>query len=306
MTGELVTTASVADFVRASKADNTRKAYASDWQNFERWCRDNDKQSLPAEPETIATYLAALAATRKFATIRRRTAALGFAHRAANFENPLAHAGVRATLEGIARKLGRAPVKKAALTAELLAKAVRKLPADGPGLRDRALLLLGFAGALRRSELVALDVLDLARHPKGLLLTLRKSKTDQAGKGSTKAIPYGKRLHVVEAVDAWLIHARIVDGPIFRPTNHNGIVLGKRLTAGQVARIVKKRCAAIELDPKAFSGHSLRSGYITSAAEHGASLAKIADQAGHAKLDTTRGYVQVADAFKDHSGTRFL
>lgn len=305
MAGELVPVAGVADFVRASKADNTRRAYAADWRHFAAWCSSAARQSLPAEPETVATYLAALAGSRKFATIRRRTAAIAFAHAAAGHPNPIAHPGVKATLEGIARTLGRAPNKKAALTAELLGKALKKLPADGPGLRDRALLLLGFAGALRRSELVDVNVNDIERHSKGLLLKLRRSKTDQAGKGLTKAIPYGKKLHVVEAVDAWLIHARIIEGAVFRAMRGQR-VLDQRLKPAQVARIVKKRCMTIGLDPKLFSGHSLRSGYITTAAEHGASLAKIADQAGHAKLDTTRGYMQVADAFKDHSGKGFL
>jgi len=305
MAGELVQVAGVADFIRASKADNTQRAYAADWQHFEAWCTSVDRQSLPASPETVAAYLAALAQSHKFATIRRRTASIAFAHEAKGQPSPVAHMGVRATLQGIARSLGKAPSKKAALTADLLSKAVRKLPADVPGLRDRALLLLGFAGALRRSELVALDCTDIARHPKGLLVTIRRSKTDQAGEGKVKAIPRGKRLAVAEAIDAWLIQARIVDGAVFRAVRGQRVLPG-RLTTGQVARIVKKRCAAIGLDPTVFAGHSLRSGYITSAAEHGASLAKIADQAGHAKLDTTRGYVQVTDAFRDHSGKGFL
>jgi site-specific recombinase XerD len=337
MSGELVKTANVAEFMRASKAKNTQIAYASDLRHFAAWCCKNENESLPALPETVATYLAALAATHKFATIRRRAAALAFAHRSAGADNPLSHQGVKAVLEGIARTLGSAPVKKAALTAELLAKAVRKIAverrarlkrgskgvqsqdfAENPqnealnqakpyltGLRDRALLLLGFAAALRRSELVALNVNDVARHAKGALIIIGRSKTDQTGQGLTKAVPHGKKLKAIEALDAWLIAARIIEGPIFRAV-HGSTVLERRLTAGQVARIVKKRCAAIGLDPALFSGHSLRSGFITSAAEAGASLSKIADQAGHAKLDTTREYVQVADAFRDHSGRKFL
>jgi len=196
-------------------------------------------------------------------------------------------------------------MKKAALTADLVAKAVRKIPTDVLGLRDRALLLLGFAGAFRRSELVALDVADIERHPKGLIVHLRRSKTDQAGEGKIKAIPHGRRLRAVEAIDAWLAAAGISEGPLFRAVIPGGIAPG-RLAPQRVARIVKRRSKAIGLEPKLFSGHSLRSGFITSAADHGASLAAIAKHAGHEKLDTTMGYVQVADAFRDHSGKGFL
>ncbi len=126
---------------------------------------------------------------------------------------PAAHAGVKATLAGIARTLGAPPEKKAALTADLLAKALRRIPQDLAGLRDRALILIGFAAALRRSELVALDVEDIARHPKGLVVTIRRSKTDQAGVGKTKAIPHGRKLHAVQALDAWLAAAGIMQRP---------------------------------------------------------------------------------------------
>jgi len=168
-----------------------------------------------------------------------------------------------------------------------VAKAVRKIPTDVLGLRDRALLLLGFAGAFRRSELVALEVADLERHPKGLLVHLRRSKTDQAGEGKMKPIPHGRRLQVVAAIDAWLLAARITDGPLFRAVIPGGIGTAP-LAPQRVARIVKARCKAIGLDPKLFAGHSLRSGFITSAADHGASLAAIAKHAGHEKLDTTK------------------
>jgi integrase len=127
-------------------------------------------------------------------TVRRRCAAIGDVLRRAGHDNPAAHAGVKATLAGIARTLGSAPTKKTALTADLLAKALRKIPEDLTGLRDLALILIGFAAALRRSELVALDVADIARHPKDLVVTVRRSKTDQSGAGFSKAIPHGRKL----------------------------------------------------------------------------------------------------------------
>ena len=295
-----------AEFLAAAKAEATRRAYAADWRDFKFWAARNEIDALPATPENVAVYLSSLATTgRKLSTIRRRCAAIAHAHQQAGHDNPAAHTGVRATLEGIARTIGSAPVKKAALTSQTLERVIRKIPTDLPGLRDRALILIGFAGALRRSELVALDVADVARHPKGIVLTIRKSKTDQAGAGKTKAIPHGKRLKPVEALDAWLAASKIAAGPLFR-----GVCALKvgpdRLCTTQVARIIKARVRAAGLDSRTFSGHSLRSGFITSAADAGAPLQSIADHAGHEKLDTTLGYVQVADAFRDHSGKKFL
>lgn len=305
--GDLAETrAATAEFIAASKATNTLRAYRADWRHFSDWCISAGLAELPAEPETVAHYLSALAkAGRKVSTIRRRCAAIAHIHGRAGHASPADHAGVKATLEGITRTLGAARTKKAALTADLLQKAIRKIPGDLAGLRDRALLLLGFAGALRRSELVSLTVGDIARHPKGIVITVRRSKTDQAGVGIKKAVPHGRKLGPVAALDAWLAAARISDGPIFRGVRGT-TVLADGLCTRQVARIVQARVASIGLDPKAFAGHSLRSGYITTAADHGAALASIAKHAGHDKLDTTMGYVQVSDAFRDHSGAKFL
>jgi integrase len=295
-----------AEFITASKAAATRRAYAADWRDFTAWSAAHQQVELPAAPATVAAYLGALAtAGAKVSTVRRRCAAIGDAHRRGGHDNPAAHAGVKATLAGIARTLGAPPAKKAALTADLLAKALRSIPQDLAGLRDRALILIGFAAALRRSELVALDVADLTRHPKGIVITIRRSKTDQAGAGCAKAVPHGRKLRAVQALDAWLGAAKITAGPVFRGVRGSK-VLPARLCAHQVARIVQKRAAAAGLDPTLFAGHSLRSGYISSAAERGASLVSIAAHADHKKIDTTRGYVQIADAFRDHSGKGFL
>src|SRR5580704_13661367 len=186
---------SARDFARNSKAANTLKAYAADWRHFEIWCASVSCVPLPAHPGQVGAYLGALASGgARASTIERRTAAIRHYHRQAGHENPAGHEGVRTILQGIRRSLGSAPRKKQALTAELLARAVRKLPNDLQGLRDRALLLIGFSAALRRSELVDLKVADLARHPKGIVVTLRRSKTDQSGAGVVKEIPYGHRL----------------------------------------------------------------------------------------------------------------
>lgn len=295
-----------AEFAQAAKSKNTLRAYAADWRHFEQWGAYNKIVIAPAQPATIAAYLGALAAAGARAkTIERRCAAIRHFHRAAGYDNPVDHPGVKATLQGIRRTIGTAPRKKAALTADLVAKAVRKIPSDLAGLRDRAIILLGFAAALRRSELIALDVADIERHAKGIVVTLRRSKTDQAGAGTVKAVPHGHRLKAVAALDAWLAAAQISDGPIFRGVR-GGDVSPERLCDHQVARIVKKRAAQVGIDPSSVAGHSLRSGFITSASDAGAELATIAKHAGHAKIDTTLGYVHVADAFRDHAGKKFL
>lgn len=302
----IVATSAAADFAEAAKARGTLRGYYADWRHFSTWCEGVHVTAMPATPETVAAYLGAIAAAGlRVKTIERRAAAIRHFHKAAGYDNPAAHPGVRATLEGIRRALGTAPRKKAALTAELVAKAVRKIPSDLAGLRDRAIILLGFAAALRRSELVALDVSDVARHPKGIVVNLRRSKTDQVGAGTKKAVPHGHRLKPVAALDAWLAAAGIGEGPIFRGVRGPRI-LPARLSDKQVARIVKKRFAQIGIDPSSVAGHSLRSGFITSASDAGAELATIAKHAGHAKIDTTLGYVQVADAFRDHAGKKFL
>jgi site-specific recombinase XerD len=298
--------AATAQFIAASKAANTLRAYDSDWRDFVAWCDGHSLASLPAEPETLATYLSALARFgRSPATIRRRVAAIGHRHARAGHQNPGDHPGVTATLQGIARAIGTAPHKKQAMTAEILQKAIRKIPTDLAGLRDRALLLIGFAAALRRSELVDLKVNDIGRHTKGIVLTVRRSKTDQTGAGVTKAVPHGRRLGVVAALDAWLAAAKITEGPVFRGVR-GSTVLPDQLSDRQVSRAVKSRAKAVGLDPDDFAGHSLRSGFISTAADHGADLAAVAKHAGHAKIDTTLGYVQIADAFRNHSGSKFL
>jgi integrase len=181
------------------------------------------------------------------------------------------------------------------------------VPADTLiGKRDRALLLLGFAGAFRRSELVALTVADLIEAEGGFRVLIRRSKTDQEGQGQEIAIPAGGKLRPVEAIKTWLAAARIATGPVFRPVAKGGRVLPQPLTDRSVANIVKAYAAEAGLDPDLFSGHSLRAGFLTSAAEAGASLLKMAEVSRHASLDTLRGYVRRADLFRDHAGAAFL
>jgi integrase len=172
--------------------------------------------------------------------------------------------------------------------------------------RDRALLLLGFAGAFRRSELVALDVADLAEAAEGLRVTIRCSKTDQQGQGATIAIPRGTIACPVRAVREWLAAAGIAAGPVFRPVNRHGRVQQRRLSDQTVATIVKNAAARLGLDASCFSGHSLRAGFVTSAAARGASLFKLMDVTRHKKVESLRGYVRDAELFTDNAGTGLL
>jgi site-specific recombinase XerD len=179
-------------------------------------------------------------------------------------------------------------------------------PESLKGLRDRALLLLGFAGAFRRSELVALDVADIVETGTGLLVTIRRSKTDQDGEGVTIAIARGDVACPVRAVREWLDAAGIESGPIFRPINKASTVAAEQLTDQSVANIVKAYAGLAGYDASLFSGHSLRSGFLTSAAAKGASIFKMMDVSRHKSVDTLRGYVRDAELFKDHAGAGLL
>jgi integrase len=192
----------------------------------------------------------------KLATIRRRLATIGYAHRCAKHGSPSDDPVVKATVAGIARTIGSARSKKTALTATLLARMVKAIPEHTvAGLLDRALLLLQFAAALRVSELVDLNVNNVARHSEGIVLTIKRSKTDQDGAGLQKAVPYGKRLRPVAALDAWLSTARITEGPLFRRVRA-GKVSKARISVRTVSRMIKRRCAAVGLDPALFVSHS--------------------------------------------------
>jgi site-specific recombinase XerD len=294
-------------FALAEKAEATRRAYRTDFRAFQTYCEGRDLASMPASPETIAAYLAALAGKGlRPATIDRAIAAIRYAHRLAGVDSPTSAEAVRATMRGIRRTVGAAKVQKAAATSAYLLAMLAACPETLRGKRDRALLCLGFAGAFRRSELVALNVEDLAVKPSGLEVIIRSSKTDQAGEGQVIAIPYGARIRPVEAVQVWLAAAAITNGPIFRAINKAGCVAEKGMTAESAAAVVKRYAEACGYDPAQFGGHSLRAGFLTSAAEAGASIFKMVEVSRHRSIETLRGYVRRADLFKDHAGTDFL
>lgn len=283
-----------------SKASATRRAYAADFRAFEAWCSEHGASALPSTPATVAVYLAALAdAGKRPSTIERALAGIAHAHRTAGRPWEKGDRTIRDVVTGIRRRLGVAPSQKAPALAEDLAAMVAKAAAGLGGLRDRALLALGFLGAFRRSELVALDVADLEATREGLIVHVRRSKTDQAGEGMIKAIPYASdaNLCAVRAMRDWLAAAGITEGAIFRAVTKGGKV-GERLEGRAVARIVQRSASAAGLDPTRYSGHSLRAGFVTVATKRGKDVAAIMRQTGHRNPATVAKYVRLANAFE--------
>ncbi len=296
-----------AGYARAEKLEAIRRAYRSDFAQFQAWCEAKSLSALPAAPEAVAAFLAAEASRgTKSSTIGRRIAAIRYAHKLAGYEPPTNAEAVKATLRGIRRVSGAAPTRKAPATADKILAMVDNARRNTKGLRDRALLLLGFAGAFRRSELVALDVSDLHFCDDGLRVTIRKSKTDQEGLGCTIAIARGSIACPVDAVRGWIKAAGIVDGPLFRPVTRAGKIQASRLSSRAVAEVVKCYAKCVGLKAADFSGHSLRSGFLTSAAARGASIFKMMDVSRHKSVDTLRGYVRDAEMFRNHAGHGLL
>jgi site-specific recombinase XerD len=296
-----------ASFARQEKAPATRAAYRSDFAAFRVWCLAKGVDALPAAPESVAAYLAHEAARGSApSTITRRCAAIRYAHRLADLEPPTASEHVRATLRGIRRAIGAAPARKAPVLAAQARAMADAAPATLKGLRDRALLLLGFAGAFRRSELVALDAADLQETDDGFRVLIRQSKTDQEGHGETIAIVRGHHACPVKAVKAWLSAAGITEGPLFRSVAKGGRLSKQRLSDKSVCDLVKAYAAQLGLKATDFGAHSLRAGFLTSAARRGASVFKMRDVSRHKSMDVLQAYVRDADLFKDHAGIGLL
>jgi len=296
------------DFIHAAKAANTRRAYRSDWRHFELWCRGQGLASLPATPETVALYLTALAADHKPASLQRKLTSLTKAHQAAGLASPasLQHALVSETMQGIRRTLGTAqPGKEPLLTADLL-EMLDCLDAGLIGIRDRAVLLVGFAGGFRRSELANLDIADIQETADGLVIQVRRSKTDPEGKGIRVALPYGSAAATcpVRTYRAWIAAAGIAAGPAFRAVDRHGRVSPGRLDAGSVARLIKRAARAAGLDPAHYAGHSLRAGFATQAFLNGAAEVSIMRQTRHKSLNTLRKYIRDRALFRDNPAAR--
>jgi site-specific recombinase XerD len=296
-----------ATYLAREKAPATRRAYRSDMALFSVWCASRGLSALPAGPETVAVFLASQAKDGvKAATVSRRVAAIRDAHRAKGLDSPTDAEQVKAVVRGIRRTIGTVQGKKAPATAERVIAMVQVAQNTLRGQRDRALLLLGFAGAFRRSELAGLAVSDLEEVSEGLRVILRRSKTDQEGAGRVVPIPRGTVACPVAAVGAWLDTAGISEGPVFRPLGKGSRVLPGALSTRSVGQIVQRYAEKVGLNPKEFGGHSLRAGFLTSAAARGANLFRLMDQSGHKSVETVRGYVRRAEEFKDHAGVGLL
>lgn len=308
MTNDLIDPlSSVRQYLAAEKSEATRRAYVSSFKQFEAWCTHAGEAPLPATALVVARYLASLADDgRKASTVRRVTSAISYFHRAGGHESPTRAEGVKAVLRGIFRKIGSAPTRKTPATAELIVTMIEKLPATLAGMRDRALLLLGFSAALRRSELVALTVEDLDRQQDGMYVTIRRSKTDQAGQGQVIPVPRGTRLKPMEALETWLTAASITTGPLFREVDRYGHVGTEPLATRSVARIIKLAVKRTGADESTFSGHSLRTGFVTSALESGADLFRVMDITRHKTVEQLKVYDRRARGFRNHAGKDIL
>ena len=300
-----------AAYAKAARAGATRRAYASDWAIFTAWCTQHSLASLPATPDIVAVFASDQAtAGLNPSTINRRVAAIGHHHRAGGYPAPTAMptagrlaevlAGIRAEHGGAKRQ--KRPADAAALRNMLAA-------IDGEGLRalrDRAILAIGMAAALRRSEIVALQVENVGVVPEGLRLTIAHSKTDQTRQGIVIAIPEGSRIRPKALLLAWMAVAGHIEGPLFRRLSRLDALTPAAMSDRAIARLVQHHAAAAGYDPKQFAGHSLRAGFLTEGASQGATIFKLQEVSRHKSVQILADYVRNADLFKDHAGQRFL
>ena len=288
-----------------SKADNTLKAYSADWSDFSDWCHYHGERDLPARPETIVNYLNDLADDAKANTVARRMTAISENHMAAGYtgkNNPAKDALVRTAMEAIRREKGTFQQGKAPILMETLYVLADCFGDDIVSLRDRALIFLGFAGAFRRSELVAIQVEHLTFTSQGLVILVPQSKSDQLGRGTEIAVPYAPDPEVcaVRAVQAWLQAADIHTGPLFRPFTRSHSLRDSQLTDKSVALIVKKYAALAGFNPSSFAGHSLRRGFATSAAQHDVDALTIMRQTRHHSEKMVHRYIEQGNIFKEN------
>jgi site-specific recombinase XerD len=291
------------EFASHSKAANTIRAYRADWSHFAEWCTAHGQKPLPATAEFVALYVSDLSSTHKTATITRRLSAISQVHQIAGLESPSRDMKVRLVMAGIRRTKGTAQAAKAPVLIDDLRRMVAQLPQNILGTRDRALLVIGFGGAFRRSELTGLDRSDIEISEDGLVATLRRSKTDQEGQGRKVGLPYGSRRQTcpVRSLQAWLETSGITEGPLFRPVNRHGRIGQQRLSTNAVACVVKRYAQAAGLDASKLAGHSLRAGLATSAAMAGASERAIMNQTGHRSVTMVRKYIRDGSLFRENA-----
>jgi integrase len=302
------------EFAEGARAANTRRAYASDWADFSAWCKAASTAALPADADTVANYLTAKAGELAVSTLARRLAAIR-SHHLEHDHAPPASGQLSKVWSGIRRRRARPPKKKKALLVDLVRQVLAGLPETPTGSRDRALILIGFAGAFRRSELAAIELdgpgrtglVWLEHVEEGVAIHLDRSKGDQDGRGVVVAIAMtGTELCPVAALDAWLKAARIRSGPVFRPVDRWGHVGPGAMTASAANDAVKRACRAVGLNPAVFTVHSLRRGCITGLHRAGVQTEEVRRVARHSRIDTTLGYIEEAGRFEQTAAGTLL
>ncbi len=292
------------DSFRAIRARATVHHYLIDWQQFCAWCQEQGVRAFPASPDTVILFATDLTKNgeRKVSTIQRKFSAISKLHLHLGVPSPTHAPIARQFLSGLRRELGVAVTRKKPVMVDDLKLIIQSLPNTLIGTRNRCILLLGFAGAFRRSELVALNTNDFETTKEGLVVAIRRSQTDQIGEGRVIGIPYGTgNTCPVHAVQDWLDASKIQSGAVFRQVNRHGQILPGRLSGEAVALVVKQYVEQLGFDPGRFAGHSLRAGLAVSAAAHGKSERSIMKQTGHKISESVRRYINDGQLFRDNA-----
>ena len=294
--------------LKNSKSDNTIRAYKSDFNDFGLFCAQNGFKSLPTEPKIVSLYLTHLSTKdNKMSTLKRRLVSIGLIHKLKGHYLDTKHPSIIENIMGIKRRKGSAQNGKKPLLISNLKKIINVIDEckkdEIKKLRDRSIILIGFSGGFRRNELVSLNYDDLEFVSEGLKIILRKSKTDQYGEGSLKGLPYFDNSNYcpVISLQKWLNISKIKSGPVFRRFIKGSKLSEKRLTDQTVALLIKQYLELAGINSKNFSGHSLRSGFATSAAESGAEERTIMAMTGHKSPEMVRRYIKEANLFKNNA-----
>ena len=293
--------------LRSSKADNTLRAYKSDFKDFGVFCAKHGFSSMPTEPKVVSLYLTHLSANSKISTLRRRLVSIGIVHKLKGHYLDTKHPIIIENLMGIKRKKGSVQIGKKPILINHLKQIINIIDEQKiekiKKLRNKTLVLLGFSGGFRRAELISLDKEDLDFVDEGVKITLRRSKTDQFGEGLIKGLPYftNEKYCPVTNLKNWLILSKIKTGPIFRRFKKGTILTNHRLTDQSVVLIIKDCLKIAGIENQNFSGHSLRSGFATVAAESGADERSIMAMTGHKTTQMVRRYIKDANLFKNNA-----
>ena len=294
--------------LRSSKANNTVRAYNSDFNNFGLFCAQNGFKSLPSEPKIVSLYLTYLSTKgSKISTLKRRLVSIGVIHKLKGHYLDMKHPSIIENIMGIKRRKGSSQKRKKPILISTLKKIINVIDEQNKEeikkFRDRSIILIGFSGGFRRNEIVTLDHDDLDFVPEGIKINLRRSKTDQFGEGFTKALPYfdNPQYCPVVSLKKWMEVSKIRSGPVFRRLSKGSKLSENRLTDQTVALLIKQYLQLIGIDSKNYSGHSLRSGFATSAAESGVEERNIMAMTGHKSTEMVRRYIKEANLFKNNA-----